>query len=130
MQNFDYEIKSIKTLNFEERNIDRFFTNEMTLDNWVSAAESLRQLLSDSVIERSIQQLPPEIFSVSGTELIAKLKSRRNHFVTYATEYYMFLAKEVEVTGSKKREYFEVNIMSTGEASVNVFRINKKRKEK
>ena len=55
MQNFDYDIKDVKTLNFEERNIDRFFTNEMTLNDWVNAARSLQQSLTDSVIELSIQ---------------------------------------------------------------------------
>lgn len=128
MQNFDYDIANIRTLNLEQRYIDRFFTNELTLNDWINAAKNLQQALSDSVIEQSIKQLPPEIYIISGDELIAKLKLRRNRLVNYATDYYLFLAKEVDVTGSKKREYFEVKAMDRGETSVNIFRINKEGK--
>jgi len=124
MQNFNYDIANVKMLNFEERNIDRFFTNELSLNDWLKEAASLRQSLSDSVIEQSVQQLPPEIHPISGTELIAKLKSRRNHLAEYATEYYLFLTKEVEITGSKKREWFEVKTTDTGETSVNIFQVD------
>ena len=106
MQNFDYGIKDVKMLNYEERNMDRFFSNEMTLDDWIHAAHILQQKLTDTIIAQSVQQLPPEIFAVSGKEFIAKLKSRRDHLVKYATEYYLFLAKEVEITGSKKENIF------------------------
>ena len=125
MQNFDYDIKDVKMLNYEERNMDRFFSNEMTLDDWIHAAHILQQKLTDTIIAQSVQQLPPEIFAVSGKELIAKLKSRRDYLVKYATEYYLFLAKEVEITGSKEREYFYVTD-TLDKTSVKIFRVNEK----
>lgn len=124
MQNFGYDLKDVKAINWEERNMDRFFTNELTLHDWIDAAKSLQQSLTDSVIAHSIQGLPPEIYDVCGKELIEKLKARREHIVAWATEYYFFLAKETEVIGSKKRDYFEVKEMSNGEISINIFRIN------
>jgi hypothetical protein len=129
MQNFDYRYKNIKTFNWESRNFDRFFANEMTSDDWQNAAKSLQQSLTDEVITQSIHQLPPEIFAVSGNELIDKLKVRRNKLVDVATEYYLFIAKEVEIVGSKEREYFDVNRDNTGETTVSVFRIHKGEKE-
>jgi len=125
MQNFDSEIKDVKMLNYEERNMDRFFTNKMTLDDWLRAAHIIQQTLTDKIIERSVQQLPPEIFVVSGNELITKLKSRRYHLAKYAKEYYLFLSKEVEITGSKEREYFFVSKESNDETSVKIFAIDK-----
>ena len=124
MQNFDYDLKDVNALNYEERNMDRFFTNEMTLDDWLNAAHILQQTLTDTIIEQSVQQLPAEIFAVSGKELIAKLKSRRDHLEKYAKEYYLFLAKEVEITGSKQREYFYVSDSPGNKTSVKVFLIN------
>ncbi len=76
------------------------------------------------LIEKSMQQLPPEIFAISGKELIAKLKVRRDHLIDYAKEYYYFLAKQVEITGSKQREYFYVNTSDDGKTTVKVFRID------
>jgi len=125
MQNFDHNSKDITKLNFEERNIDRFFTNEMTLDDWINAAKSLQQSLTDAVIEQSIRGLPPEIFAVSGKELIEKLKSRKSHLVDYARQYYEVLAEEVEIVASKKREYVEIKAADNGELAVKIFAVNK-----
>ena len=124
MQNFDFKVGNMETFNTEERDFDRFFTNELGLDDWVNAAKSLQQSLTDAVIEQSVQMLPPEIFAVCGKELIAKLKSRREQLVDFATTYYLFIAKEVEVTGSSQREYFEVNTTDSGEIVVAVSRID------
>ncbi|HEY2726590.1 MAG TPA: BamA/TamA family outer membrane protein, partial [Parafilimonas sp.] len=124
MQNFGNEISNIKMLNYEERNMDRFFLNEMNLNDWINAAKSIQAELTDETIEKSIEQLPPEIFAISGKELIAKLKVRRDHLIKYAKEYYFFIAKEVEITGSKQREYFYVNTSGAEETSVEIFRID------
>lgn len=124
MQNFDYDLNDVNLLNYEERNMDRFFTNEMTLNDWINAAHILQQTLTDTVIAQSVKQLPPEIFAVSGKELIAKLKSRRDHLVKYATTYYLFLAKEVEIEGSRQREYFSISDTLHNQTCVKIFRIN------
>ena len=125
MQNFDNRVKDIEVLNYETRHMDRFFTNALTLADWMNAANALRDALTDTVITQSVKQLPPEIFSVAGKEMIDKLKSRREQLVRFATEYYTFIASEVEVTGSKKNEYFEVYTTSDGETVVAIYRINK-----
>lgn len=124
MQNFDFDNKDISKMRYEARNIDQFFTNEMTLSDWIHAAKSLQQSLSDHVIEQSIRQLPPEVFAATGREIIEKLKSRRNHLVDYATRHYGVLAKDVEIAGSKKREYFEVTTSATGELVVRIYGMN------
>jgi hypothetical protein len=129
-QAFDYKLPDVKTFNYEERNLDRFFANQMALNDWQSAAKNLQQALTDKVIESSVQQLPPEIFALSGKETIAKLKSRRDRMVEYATAYYRFIAKEVEVVGSKGEEFFEVSRLNDNETLVNVFRKTGEQKEK
>ncbi len=124
MQNFNYDIPDIWRLNFEEGSMDRFFSNEMTKEDWIHAAKSLQQLIADSVIQSSVEQLPPEIFKISGDELIKKLIARREKLVKYAIEYYLFLAQEVEVTGSRNREYFEVKRINPSQTVMKVFGID------
>jgi hypothetical protein len=124
MQNFDHQMKNITTLNMEMKDIDRLFSNAMTRSDWEYAAKSLQQALNDSTIEASVKQLPPEIYAVSGKRLIEKLKSRRSQLPKFATKYYLFLAKQVEVKGSKQKEYFEVNTNPNGDMAVAVFRTN------
>src|SRR6185295_3786663 len=55
MQHFDYKVGKMKDFNWEERNIDRFFTNELELKDWMAAAKSLQESLTDEVIEQSIK---------------------------------------------------------------------------
>jgi hypothetical protein len=125
MQNFSYRVKEVKLLNLEQRNMDRFFTNRMNLNDWTKAAKELQQSLTDSVIIQSVKGMPPEIFDVSGVELIEKLKSRRSQLQDFAKKYYLFIAKEIQIRGTKKSEYFEVNRLNTGETVVSVFSLNK-----
>ncbi|MEO6327453.1 MAG: hypothetical protein ABIO55_00900, partial [Ginsengibacter sp.] len=123
LQSFDYDIPYPEGFSYERRNIDRYFTNRMTADEWQHLATELRQQLTDNVIEKSIQQVPPEIFSISGNEIIAKLKSRREHLEEYATKYYMFIAKDVDIVGSSGREYFKVSQVNENETEVNIYDI-------
>jgi hypothetical protein len=124
MLNFDYDNKNISRLNYEERNIDPFFTNGLSLEDWNRAAKDLQHSLTDEAIEQSIAQLPPEIVAVSGKELTDKLKSRRSHLVKYATQYYQFLARNVEIIGSKKNEYFEIRTNDAGYLVIKVFALD------
>ena len=52
--------------------------------------------------------MPPELFTISGEEIIAKLKSRRDDLQRYAKEYYEYLAKTVTILGSEKTEKIEI----------------------
>lgn len=126
LQSLKGTISNVPELNYEERGLDRFFINELTKIQWQQIATELQQSLTDSVIESSVKKMPPPIFAISGEKIIAALKSRRNHLVEYATEYYLFLAKEVEIVGTKGTEYFNVKRINDKETEVKVFNINKK----
>jgi hypothetical protein len=125
MHHFDYEVGNVSKMGHAARYMDRLFTNALTLDDWMREAEALKQALTDSVIEQSVAQLPPEVYAVKGHEMIDKLKARREQIPAFAKQHYLFIAKEVEVTGSRQREYFEVT-SEGGETVVAVFRINDK----
>ena len=124
-QSFKDHISNVKTLNFEERWLDRLFTNQLNRTQWENIAKELQQSLTDNVIENSVKKLPPEIFAISGNHIISDLKSRRNHLLEYATKYYLFISKEVNIVGSKGSDYFEIKRLDDNETSVNVYNINK-----
>jgi hypothetical protein len=120
MQSFDDNVKNIKTFTYEERNLDRFFTNKMVLSDWQTTAQDLQQLLTDAVIDKAVKQLPAEIYNVCGKDISTKLKARRTHLVEWATTYYYFISEEVQIHGSNHDEVFEVN-NSNDETTVKVF---------
>ena len=125
LEGFDHTIRDITTYNFPARNLDRLMANEPTKDQWINTAKDLQQRLTDPVIENAIKQMPPEIFPISGPEIIGKIKSRRDHLVEYAIKYYEFLAINVDVPGSEERELFDITRNSDGSTGVKIFRIRK-----
>lgn len=124
MQHFDHSVKDVTVQNMEAKHLDRFFSNAMSGSDWEYAARTLQKALTDSVIEASVRQLPPEVYAVSGKVLIEKLKSRREQLPRFAEKYYRFLAQQVEVTGTRQNEYFEVSTHPNEDVSVAAFRIN------
>ena len=124
-QGFKHRIKNVNTMSFNARHFDRTFLSEPTLDEWITTADSLQQRLTDKVIEDGISDLPPEIFAFSGPDIIAKLKTRRNDLKQYAREYYLFLAKNVDVVGSHEREVFDVERGPNGRTNITVRNLKK-----
>jgi hypothetical protein len=82
--------------------------------------------MTDSLIEAALKKQPPEIFAFSGPKIIETLKERRKYLKAEAVQYYKFLAREVEVTGSDKKETFEVVNNDDGSVDVRVHKINDK----
>lgn len=120
-QDFKPEIRDIAGLNFNARHLDRRFLTDLSKDEWVEIAKDLQQRLTDDVIEKAVKSMPDTVYQLSGEELIATLKARRNNLERFALDYYMILAEEVDVVGSDKEEYFEVIRKSNGDTEVNVF---------
>lgn len=125
LQSFDYTIKDVAKYNFPARNLDRLMANEIPLNQWMQLAEEIQQSMTNAVIESSVKEMPPELFPFSGNEIIAKLKSRRNHLADYARDYYLSLAKNVEVIGSAKKELFEITVVDDQTTKVEAFDLDK-----
>jgi hypothetical protein len=124
MQNFDHSIKNVGKLTKQDRLLDEIFTNEMSLEDWQKAAKQLSESLNDSVIIASVSELPPEIFSISGNELVEKLKNRRTDLPSYAAIFYKILARDVKITGTTNKDIFRVRLLPDGKVSVEITAAN------
>ncbi len=123
LQSFDDHIKRIGPFNYPSRNLDRHFLNEVSLEQWKAIAADMQRLLTDKVIDNAVKQLPPEVYPLSGPEIAKKLKARRNLLNKWAVDYYRILAKSVDVTGSEKRDFFEVKRINDFNTQVNIYKI-------
>lgn len=130
LESFSSTIHNVKKFNKPGWLLDRPFTNELTEQDWITAAKELQDALTDKVIEYSIHQLPPQLFAISGPAIISKLKSRRDHLQSFAKDYYRFLSHHVELWGSNERELFEVKRSNDDETQINVYKINKENEVK
>ncbi len=126
LQGFGPEIENVPGLwSFAAKYFDRSFLTELDKNDWINASSKMHSQLSDEVIENAIKLWPPEIYKYHGDKIIEDLKSRRNNIESYALSYYKALAKQVDVVGSNKNEYFEVLRLNNDTTSIKVYKINK-----
>ncbi|MGG8496630.1 metallophosphoesterase [Tenacibaculum sp. TC6] len=118
MQTFDYDIKNMKWYNNYPRFFDAEFLNQLTLKDWIIQAEYIQQHLTDEVIEQAIKKLPKEVFAIDGTEIIAKIKARRDALQEIAKRYYTKQAKTVYITGTDKDDVFTIHRINNTETQI------------
>lgn len=125
LEGFKAKANSIDRFNFAARNLDRFFLNNLSEEDWRTTAEKFVSQMTDQVIENALAQQPKEIRDISSGMIIQTLKERRKYLVDEVMEYYNFIYKIVNITASDKQDLFEVNRNDDGSLLVKVFKINK-----
>jgi hypothetical protein len=129
LEGFKPQARSISRFNFAARNLDRFFLNELTEEQWKQAADKFVSQMTDAVIENALAMQPKEIRDISAATIIATLKDRRNYIVADVMEYYLSLAHTVSITGSDKKELYTINQADDGSVVVQVHKIDKDGKQ-
>ncbi|MCC9166484.1 metallophosphoesterase [Pontibacter harenae] len=125
VQNFDYEIGDIIGLNLNALTLDRTLTSSLSRQDWVRLAQDLKANITDQVIEEAINQWPDDIVALSGKEIKAKLKARRDQLPQVAERFYEQMARMVDVAGSAKHERFVVERLNNSETRLTVYKISK-----
>ncbi len=125
IQGFRAKAKNISVYNFNARNFDRAFLNELPEDEWKKSINNFLPLMTDELIEKALGLQPKEIQKYSANEIIVKLKERRKYFETEMMGYYRVISKIVNITGSDKKELFDVTGKADGSVLVTVYKINK-----
>ncbi|MES2277658.1 MAG: BamA/TamA family outer membrane protein [Bacteroidota bacterium] len=125
-QSYEDHIRSVNRWNLNGRNIDRYFLNGLSQQDWETAITEVQGKLTDQIITRSIKLMPDTIYKLCGAELIQKLIARRNILKRQALKYYRFLSQTVEIPGTDKREHIDITNEASGQVSV---RINKLKKD-
>ena len=121
LQGFKKDFPSIKWFNWEERDFDRIFMNNLDREKWEKIIRQFQQDINDTVIDRAVKQFPKEIYLLDSAVITKKLKDRRDKLTKDGIKYYRFLSKEVNVVGSNKDEYFKVSNAPKG-LEVKVFK--------
>jgi len=122
VKDFDYTIHDVNGLNINGGHLDRNFTTRLTSNDWIVVAKELQTELTDAAIAAAFKEMPAAIYNISGRETEAKLKGRRNDLQKYAISYYKFLAEQVNITGTKDQEIFNVTRINDGSTSVIVYK--------
>ncbi|MFC7668547.1 hypothetical protein ACFQT0_15125 [Hymenobacter humi] len=121
IEDFQEDFHDLKSLNWPARHLDRFLLQGLSREQWQEAAKYLQARLTPAAIDEATAKLPAEIQTLSGNDLNRKLKSRIQKLPKALDDYYLLLAKRVDVVGSNKGEVFLVNRLPTGQVRVQMF---------
>lgn len=125
---FRESYRSVKSLNFKARNMDRILARDYDYQKWMEATDKFINLMTDEVIEKALSNLPPEVHSLSAPEIARILKVRRGTLKDAVEDYYKLLAKKITIVGTNKREIFEVFRREDNGVEVRVLKRKKKGK--
>ena len=129
-QGYGGDIRDIAGLALHGKYIDRTFITQSSRSEWRSIAEDMQNKLTDEVIEKAIKSWPEPIYKIHGKELATLMKIRRDKLPMHAEQLYEVNAKQVDVLGSDKRDFFEINRLNDTTTNVKIFGLNKKGEKK
>ena len=125
LEGFKSKAKNINRFNFAARNFDRFFLTELNEQDWKKEVDEFIPKMTDEVIEKAINEQPKEIRSISGDKIISILKERRKYLAAEVMQYYRFLSEFVSISGSDKKELFDITRNDDGSVLLQVYKITK-----
>lgn len=86
---------------------------------WDSVAAYVARRMTDSVLQASVRATPPE-FTASSSVILAKLKARRDRLREAASEYYLYLARVVDLHATDTADRATVTRSGDGFVDVSI----------
>ncbi|WP_156109417.1 hypothetical protein [Hymenobacter sp. APR13] len=121
IEDFQGEFHDLKSLNWPARDLDRFLLQSLTRQQWQQVGQYMQASITPAAIDEATAQLPQELMPLSGNDLNRKLKQRIQELPQVLDDYYLMLAKRVDVVGSNKAEVFQVERQADGNLRVRMF---------
>ena len=115
---FGKDYSSLGGMAWNGRDLDRWFLGPLDAAAWDSIALALQARLTDSVIEGAVGSLPAPWYALNGAEMIAALRTRRDHMVDEARLFYRHLAREAEAHFTEDIERVVVERNADGTVSL------------
>ena len=121
-ENFGHEFSGLVSLTSKGNHMDRMLLSGLEREDWLRISGELMTQVTDGVVDQAQKALPEPIRSNSGQVISDKLKSRRKHLTKFVDDYYLYLAKEVDVIGTNKKEIIDVERLPNGNTHVQMRR--------
>lgn len=118
---FSASLEDIRPYTVNSAFLDQRALNGLQREDFLRAAQSLQNALTDQVIDQAVRQLPPPIYKLAGKDLADVLKQRRRQLKLAALAFHRHLAQDVLVAGTDDREKFVVRRLNDRQTLVQVF---------
>lgn len=120
LEHFGFDKPDAGSLSYQSRHIDRLVLSPLVRADYQREAQAIQDALTDEIIERSVRRMPPETFAVSGEEIVAKLKARRDALLEFADDLYARYAETIDIVGTNDEEEFVVTTFPDDRVTVTV----------
>jgi hypothetical protein len=121
---------SLKYLTWSGRYTDNRFLGLLDRASWDSVARAVTARLTDSVIDYAVHRLPPAMYAKEGEKLRRMLIARRELLPQAAEEFYRVKSDVVDLYGSDKGEYADVDRVDDGHVRVSVYDLDREGRPK
>jgi hypothetical protein len=119
-QDFGSHYAGINGLTSNGSEQDRRLLVGFTREDFQKTAQELGVALSDDVLKRAVDAMPPEWAKLDAARLFAEMKARREGLPKIADAYYFHLAHRVDVYMTNKAEHVDVKRSPSGDTDVSV----------
>lgn len=125
IQNFQPRTKYVIGLGFNARYFDRSFLTQMEWGNWENTTNDLMQRMTPEVINEAMATFPKEVKPLVADSTAKILLERKKYMTEMARELYLYLSKRVNITGTDRKDLFEISRLNDNETEVLVHHIKK-----
>ncbi|QKJ29254.1 hypothetical protein HQ865_05630 [Mucilaginibacter mali] len=108
LDHFEGDIPRIKYSIFKTRFMRAFPDAQMSYERWMEITNEFVKAETDAVLEAGLRRLPKESYNLRHTELLNKLKRRRDNIPAAMAEYYHFINRIVDIRLTDKNEQVSI----------------------
>ena len=114
-------LNDLEWFNKEGVILDRALLKNSGREQWKYLAESIQDSITDAVIEKAFNSIPPEVQDEALEDIKQKLKERKKNLVTIADNYYSYLSTLQTIVGTDYDDLFEITRLPDGKTLVRSF---------
>ena len=115
------KLNDLEWFNKEGVILDRALLKNSGRAQWKYLAESIQDSITDAVIEKAFNSIPPEVQDEALEDIKQKLKERKKNLVTIADNYYSYLSTLQTIVGTDYDDLFEITRLPDGKTQVRSF---------
>lgn len=129
MQNYEEEFANPRWLNMTAFPLDQYLLKSTTEQDWINEAKDIIAALDDETIDTIFAKLPAEVQDDEIENIKRVFKARKENILAYLPKYYHKLREYVVLTGTDKKDSFEIERLANGEVKVVQYRDKKAGRE-
>lgn len=130
IEGYGKDYPKIYDLTFNGRYVDRRFLTSLPKRKYDSLTAFIQEKITNEVIRDAVRKMPPEWYRIEGKNLESMIISRRNKLKEASDEFYELVNEIVDVYGSNKSEYVEIEILNEDELNLKLYKKDKQTGQK